>query len=367
MTAPIRPMTRDDLPQVASLYELVSRSGSRVAAPGLAEYFERTLLDSPWFDSDLPSLVYEKDGDIVGFIGSHVRRMRLDGRELRLGCCGQLVTEPQARNLAVGAFLLRAYMAGPQDITITDTASGVVRRMWESLGGVTLHLSCVSWLRLFRPLRYATGRVAKGPVSRSAVTVARPLTAALDAVTPGLRPRRQELRRAVLTPALLVASIPAITDGLRLHPDYDETYLAWLFAELAAVRARGDLVGRLVRDEGDGALGWYIYYLKPGGVSQVLQIAAKERDAGRVVDDLFRHAAQGGSVALQGRLEPHLREPLATRRCYLHSTENRSLVAARDPAVIEAVAFGGALLTRLDGEWWMGHHLDLEPARAGSL
>jgi hypothetical protein len=365
VTAPIRPMTHDDLPQVASLYELVSRSGSRDAAPGLADYFGRTLLNSPWFDSELPSLVYEKpDGEIVGFIGSHVRRMRLDGRELRLGCCGQLVTEPQARNLAVGAFLLRAYMAGPQDVTITDTASDVVRRMWESLSGVTMHLQCVAWLRLFRPLRYATGRVTKGTVSRSAVTVARPLTAALDAMTPGLRPRRSSLHGEDLTPSSLVANLPVITDGLRLHPDYDEPYLAWLFRELAAVRTRGDLVGRLVRDEEDRVLGWYVYYLKRGGVSQVLQIATKEREAGRVVDDLFRHASASGSAALQGRLEPHLREPLATRRCYLHSTGNRSLVAARDPVILDAIAFGGALLTRLEGEWWMGHHLELGPSRS---
>jgi hypothetical protein len=362
VTAPIRPLTRDDLPQVASLYELVSRSGSREAAPGLADYFERTLLESPWFDSELPSLVYETpEGEILGFIGSHVRRMRLDGRELRLGCCGQLVTEPRARNLAVGAFLLRAYMAGPQDITITDTASDVVRRMWESLSGVTLHLSCIAWLRLFRPFRYATRRMAKGPVSRSAFTVAQPVAAALDLVTPGLRPRHPALRGEDLTPALLVASLPAITERLRLHPDYDEAYLSWLFRELAAVRTRGELVGRMVRDEMDRVLGWYVYYLKRGGVSQVLQIAAKEREAGRVVDDLFRHASTNGSSALQGRLEPHLREPLANRRCYLHSTGNRSLVAAREPAVLEAIAFGGALLTRLEGEWWMGHHLELSP------
>src|SRR5207247_8713019 len=56
---PIRPLDRGDLDAVAGLYELVVRSGTVAPAPGLAEQFARTVLDHPWADDDLPSLVYE--------------------------------------------------------------------------------------------------------------------------------------------------------------------------------------------------------------------------------------------------------------------------------------------------------------------
>src|SRR2546425_837095 len=83
----IRPCERADLPEVASLYEYVMRSGTRNPPLGLAEYFERTFFDCPWTDPEIPPLVYKDGGGrIIGFLGSHVRRLRLDGHPIRLAC-----------------------------------------------------------------------------------------------------------------------------------------------------------------------------------------------------------------------------------------------------------------------------------------
>ena len=126
----IRPLERDDVPQVASLYELVARSASREAHLGLAPHLERAFLDHPEADPEIPSLVYvDKTGRIAGFLGSSVRRLELDGRLIRLGVSGQLVTEPEIRAHAAGAFLIREYIAGPQELSITDTASPAVRKI----------------------------------------------------------------------------------------------------------------------------------------------------------------------------------------------------------------------------------------------
>ena len=128
--ASIRPFERADLPAVASLYELVARSGSRMAAPGLERYFEDTFFDHPWADPEIPSLVFvDDDGGVGGFIGSSVRRLEFRGAPIRLGVAGQLVTEPKARNRAAGMFLMKEYLAGAQDLTVTDTASDVVERL----------------------------------------------------------------------------------------------------------------------------------------------------------------------------------------------------------------------------------------------
>jgi hypothetical protein len=368
MTGSMRPLEPHDLPQVASLYELVVRSGSRNAPPGLAAYFDETLLGHPWVDPEIPSLVSESEGgEIVGFIGSHVRRITVDSRSARLACCGQLVTDPAVRNRAVGAFLLRAYLAGPQDLTITDTASGEVRRMWESIGGVTVHLASIGWIRLFGPWRYAVSRRAS-PATR----VAQPLSTALDAVSTrvarrALRPPTPRASAEELTPRALAEQVAAAPPSVRVRPAYDVEFLEWLFGALAAVRRRGTLVRRLVRAE-DRVLGWYVYYLQRDGVSQVVQIGGRERDVGDVLDHLFADAYAGGSIAVQGRLEPHLREPLTARRCLFRSTGNRSLIHSGDMEIANAVAFGHSLVGRLEGEWWMGHHLepfDAAPATPG--
>jgi hypothetical protein len=222
--ATIRPLERADLPEVASLYELVARSGSRTAPPGLATYFEETFFDYPGGDSEIPSLVYVDDGRIGGFLGSSVRRLVFEGRSLRLGISGQLVTEPDVRNRAAGAFLMKEYMNGPQDLTLTDTASDVVRRIWEGLGGETSQLACIGWVRLFRPFRFAGDLVARRRARPGLARVSRPLSTALDAVGAAvargvLRAPAPDTAAEDLTPEALVEHLPAVASSFRLRPD----------------------------------------------------------------------------------------------------------------------------------------------------
>jgi hypothetical protein len=358
----IRPLERDDLEQVTSLYEYVARSGSRTAPPRVVGYFEETFFDHPWADAEIPSLVYaEEDGRITGFLGSSVRRLDFDGRPARLGVSGQLVADPDARGHAPGAFLMSAYMNGPQDLTLTDTASELVRRIWEGVGGETFHLACVGWVRIFRPLQFASGY--RGRRERlGAAGVTRPVLAGVDAAARtvlrgALRPQQSTGVEGRASSAKdLVDNLEAVTENMRLRPAYDEEFLEWLFAQLAAVSGRGELRSRIV-SSGGRVRGWYIYYLLPGGISQVLQVAGEERDVGDVLDDLFCDAYAGGTAGLQGRVEAHLLEPLSQRRAILHPSGYLALVHARNLDLLYAVQSGRALLTRLEGEWWMGHHL----------
>ena len=112
----------------------------------------------------------------------------------------------------------------------------------------------------------------------------------------------------------------------------------------------------LLHRNGD-LLGWYIAYLKPRGRSQVMDIAAVKGQLEVVVDCLFADAWQSGAAALEGRMEPALYEPLSSRRCLVRYG-TRALFHSRDPDVAAAISLGGSALTRLDGEWWMGHHTE---------
>jgi hypothetical protein len=148
-----------------------------------------------------------------------------------------------------------------------------------------------------------------------------------------------------------------VAASVRLYPDYDTAFLRWLFREMALTTTHGALRRALVRDAKGDVLGWYVYYLKPGGISQVIQVAARPRRIGDVLDHLFFEAQAAGSGALQGRLEPRLLEPLSHRHVLLHPSGYLALVHARNNHLLEAIATGDALLTRMEGDWWMGHHL----------
>src|SRR3954453_8670276 len=112
MDSRIRPLERDDIPAVARLYQVVMREGSGGPPAFLAPFFERTLLDQPWADPTIPSLVYVEDGKIVGFIGSNIRRMRFGGEPITMACSAHQIAHPRVRKRAVGALLMNKYMSG---------------------------------------------------------------------------------------------------------------------------------------------------------------------------------------------------------------------------------------------------------------
>jgi hypothetical protein len=240
--------------------------------------------------------------------------------------------------------------------------------MWTRLGGQLAHLQSIGWFRLLRPVPFAVDLVrsrrrgAAGPnrgdggvgewISFGLGSRFRPRPAAAPAPAAAAELRPQELAEL----------LPELTGGCRLRPDYDPVFLEWLFGEMRAVHTRGSLIARAVRTRERNVVGWYVYYLRRGGVSDVLQVVATPREVGRVVDDLLRHAKANGAALLRGRLEAPLLEALGSRRCVFRFN-GAALVHARDPEVVRAIATGEALLTRMEGEWWMGHHL--EPFLAG--
>lgn len=358
----IRPLTHADLPAVASLYERVARSGGATPPAPLEDYLARMTLDAVWAEPDIPSLVSEgADGQIVGFLGSYPRRLRVDGRALRVGCSGHLVADPGQPG--VGALLTRAYLRGPQDLTITDGATDLMRRMWRQLRGRVRTAPSFGWIRVLRPA--SAGAALLGDRGRAVPGPLRAAGAGVDALARRL-PRTGA--RPAPAPDPAVTAEPLTVDALleqasaaprhwRLHPDYDERYVTALFAELDAVApVRGEVVRRLVRGASGRVLGWYVAFAPVGGIVQVQQLAALGPDPGPVLDHLIADADARGAAAVAGRLEPALADAVRARRCLVRPSA-WALVDTDDTGVLAALDADDALLTRLDGEWWMGHHV----------
>ena len=154
--------------------------------------------------------------------------------------------------------------------------------------------------------------------------------------------------------------LPEFASAARLRLAYDEQYSEWLFSEMAAVQTRGSLIARMVRDDDGKALGWFIYYLRRGGLSEVVQLIAEPPWLPTVLDAVIQHARRGLSAGLRGRMGPGILEALRGRGCFLRHEAN-VLIHARDDELSRAISAGEGLLTRADGEWWTAH--GLEPFR----
>ena len=346
----IRPFERADLSAVIALLE------GHLPSWTYGEWFlARTLVDSAWADSDLPSLVaVDGEGDILGFIGAQVRRLQFDGRELRGVCCGHLTVAADRGAGHAGALLLRRLLSGAQDLTWTDSPTDGVIHMWRTFGGHLDHPRSCDWMLVLRPLRW-TGGVLATMARRSPMREAMPVAAVPVQASGGrfvaraFPPCPPGVEGEEATPAAIVEELPALTRGLRLRVDYDAAYLAQLLEEVDATM--GSLVRRLVRRDGR-AIGWYCYLSRPGGASRVLHLCAPESELEAVVSELTEHARARGSAVLTGRLEPHLSSPMR-RRLAAIGFARQPLIHVRDPEVQAMLATGESLLTHLDGEWYV--------------
>lgn len=354
--ADVRSLERRDLPEVAALYELVMRSGRSAPPPGLVPYFERLFFDQPWADPEYPGQVaVDGRGQIVAFQGIHARRGRFDGEPVRIACLGQLVAHPDARRQAIGRTLVREHLARGQELSITDTATPPVMRLGVLMGASISHVSCIGWMRVMRPLlgAHAVARAQRGARRRPAGTR---LISAVDAAiarsaAPLAPPPLPDAKGEPLTPAALVEHLPLLSDHVRLHLDYDEPFVEWLFGELGRLRGLGTLTARLLRNRSGRPLGWYVCFVQPGGRARVLHVAASDRDIGRVLDHLLYEAWSAGAAVVQGRLEPRLLAPLGERRCLMLHRGGVLLYSDR-AEILASIAAGDSLLTRMDGEWW---------------
>jgi GNAT superfamily N-acetyltransferase len=348
----IRPLERADLPAVAALYADFMAWDPQATSASLVAYYARTMLDNPRFDAEIPTLVYDDPQDgVVGVLGSNVRRFTYRDREVRVACDGPLIVHPAHRPRGVGALLLRSYLAGPQDLTVDDRAIDQVHAMGLRLGAETHGVASIGWSLVIAPAGFVAGAIVRRATGRARSSAG--LVARAEAfATRRRRAAPQSGAAEPLTNAALIELVARLRRPFPLRPSYDDAHLTWLFAEMARANVDGQLVRRLVRADDGKPRGSYVMYVAPQGIAEVIQLAAAERDVPLVLDHLIQDAAAGGAVEVRGRFEHHLLPTLRRRRCRLVPID-WAMLHGRDPELLAAAQGGHALLTRLDGEWWM--------------
>lgn len=355
----IRPLAREDIPELVALRRQAFKRSERGGPDDLAAYFERIFFQSPFRDPGIHSLVYEDErGRVGGFVGAVPRRMLFRGEPIRVVIETQMMVALRCGG-GVGRRLLSQLLAGPQDLTLTDDANNASRRLWESLGGERSAIHGLRWVRPLRPIGHTARRFTRSALGRGVVTAARPLIAAADALVARLPgPSRQAPPPGSIEPLDargIVTHLEEVAGSRSLRPAYDEASLQWLLAQLVEKERLGTPRQALVRDQAGDVAGWFVYYVNPGATSEVLQVAARPAAEKVVLRCLFWDAWRHGACAVAGRVEPWLVEALGgTNWAILRWVHQWTLVHSRRLEILHAIEQGDALLSLLDGEWWLG-------------
>jgi hypothetical protein len=151
----------------------------------------------------------------------------------------------------------------------------------------------------------------------------------------------------------IVADFPPVAGAASLQPVYRADAMRWLLRQCEGRKGFGTVRARRVLDAARRPLGWFVYYLRPGSVCEVLQLAATAAAHGAVLEVLLADAWRHGGAAMRGRLEHLNPAELARARCPLRWEGPATVIHSRRREIIDAVHRGDAFLSRLDGEWWM--------------
>jgi hypothetical protein len=355
----LRNFAEDDVPAVAALFGRVYPEHRWASQAACESYFREMLFNNPWRDLQLPSWVAEENRRITGFQAVVPRPMMFHGRRIRVAMTTQFMVDPDRRRSLTALQLLKACHSGPQDVTLTDGANDDARRLCMGLGGTVPLLYSLHWTRPLRPARYALSLLeGRSALPRPLTFAARPLASVADVIAARLRPNRflweaTEVTETALDATTILAHLPDVLHGIALQPVYDARSLAWLLEQAARKTRHGRLRARAVLDGTRRLIGWYLYYVQTGGVSEVVQLAARDGALDRVLQRLLADAWRQGATAVRGRLEPRFVQELSDQHCWLRREGPWTLVHSRRADILAAIQEGSAFFSRLEGEWWL--------------
>jgi hypothetical protein len=358
--AGVRPFLASDIPRVAEVHRAVFGVDSRTSLDDYTDYFTRMFLQ-PAGDRRIASLVFqEDDGRVTGFLGLVPRRVTINGRQYLAAISSQFIVDPSSYVALVALRLVKAYLEGPQDLSIADEANDVSRRIWEGLGGTSALLLSMYWTRALRPARFGLSFLSERRATAPLAVAARPIAALVDGLAVRIRrsPFRQSEPAAAAAPLSAPEALSYLADACgdaTLRAEYDEATFRSLI-ENAGRRADGGGVLNAIVKNGSAVAGWYIAHIERSGVAEVAQIAATPSTIDVVLDHLFYRAWRQGASSVSGRLHPRFLQALSDKHCVFHRRERWVLINTTKPELRHAIDAGNTCLSRFDGEWSLRFH-----------
>lgn len=377
----IRPFSSSDLPAVARLFRIVLQHRDDAPPAALEAYFGDMFLHGPFTDPAIPSLVAVEDGDLKGFIGVTVQPMLKGDRAFKAAIASSLMVRDHDQNPLTGVRLMKAFLSGGQDISLTETAGGPSLAIWRQLGGRMLDDHSLDWVRIVSPARFGISLVGRR------LKIARllaPLAKAIDrklirrsdpgehAQWMGLPPDFKAAKGVIveaIDPEAAGPLIESFVQPFEVRPVWTPAAMTRMLAELQQKPQFGPVRIAAVKSPGGVPIGMFVYYLGAAGHATALQLLARRGQEGLVVDALLGDAAGRGAFAVEGRITPSFKHALMARRCLLLH-RSASAVHGQDEALAGDFAAGRGMFNGLVGEYWSrlyGGEFDDAPAPSPSV
>lgn len=354
----VRPVQASDLDGLVALYLHVHGEPPTGGADQARTYLGHLLFGHPWMAKDLPSLVYEDaEGRPAGLLAVVPRPMQQHGESLRLALGHHFMVAPASRSSLAAVELMRTFLAGPQDVSMFEACTPW-RRLWEAMGGSVAVIPGLQWSRVLGPCRYGIGLATRKGLPAVGARLLGPIVSAGDRLAARLVPALRLAPSAGFTAHPIdadgCAAVSAWLPRQALHPVLDRGQAAWLLEHLHRKTHRGHLQGMVLR-RADGAIaGWYLYYLKPHGVSQVVALQADRGHLDAAFDHLAQHAHTRGAGVLAGQGDREVLGTIGRRHGLIHQrADSWQLVHSRRPDLLHDIHAGDAVMSRLETDWWI--------------
>ncbi|WP_454855964.1 hypothetical protein [Rhizobium binxianense] len=353
----VRPLEAADIDHVAALYlETFFRRG-KSPSRDLITCLEEFYLSGPTVDPEIPSLVHVNGkGVISGFVGVNVVPMKFSDTRLRAAFGGTLMVRDREQDPMAGARLLKAFLSGPQDLSLSETANTTSLEMAKALRGVAFASYSLEWMRIFRPAAFACDMALRKSSLRGWVL---PAARGLDRLRGRIAKDAAQTAKAEAVKRVdaeaFAASVEILISHYRLRPDWPELQLRHVVREAFEKPLYGQPVAALVTAPNGSPIGAFLYHLREGGVGRVLQILALPGREAKVIDCLLADADRRGAAGLRGRTHPAFLEAMLGRKMVFANVTN-TVAFCRDEAIIDCFRRGQALANGLAGESW-GRHI----------
>jgi acyl carrier protein len=288
----IRPFVQADIPQVADLHRKIFLTEHGTSPQWLEfyqSYFNEVFLNRPHLDESHPSLVYQdQGGKIAGFLGVVPQPMTMNGKPLRVTISSQFIVDPDSRSKLVAIQLSKALFSTPQDLFITDEANDTARQIWEGMGGMAALLYSIYWIRPLRPCQLVLSYLKQKQHLAPFAQISRPFAWIADTLVTRIpqSPFHQSLPKVkgeALNDEMFLKYFPEFASRWAVCPEYDHRLWKWSLDRASRRKDQGNFQKVVVKNEKGDIAGWYLYYLNPGKVGQVLQIFIFNRSLRRKV------------------------------------------------------------------------------------
>lgn len=359
----VRPLTEADIPALAPIH--VAAFGEQGVSRDLIERgygikLRELVLDGPYVDKASPSLVYEHDGRINGFVVVTCRPVLFREARVWMATTTHLAVDPEARSTLAAVHLLRAVTEGPQDLTYVDMSNAAGRQALRAAGFEQMPAYSLAWDKTLRPAASLAGRLGARLPSRAGF-----LVNASERVAPRLPgpigrranvelpPKSNALSGRPLTVDDVVECGPQLMARYDLHPDFADRSVveaSWKSTEQACPTSTIVRVALTTR-RGD-VVGWYIAEIGRAGDrdADVLQFVVDPRHQLMAMTHMFHDLFDRDIIQAHGELPMGLLYDAETLGCRPRSVNATTSVHSTNDELVDAFRRNAAWFSGLDGE-----------------